>query len=117
MKNRLISAVLMVAGLLASLAPATAFADSTVRYANRSSQTLHVYYSVVAHGLGIDCQELTYGGVVTPDSSWELFVPSGSWTWVRFQEGARDGGCTSDSPRYEVWYSGSSYGYQAANVW
>jgi len=117
MKNGLISAALMVSIPLASLAPATAFADSTVRYANRSSQTLHVYYSVASHGLGIDCQDLAYGGIVDPDSSWELFVPSGSWTWVRFQEGTRDGGCTSDSPRYEVRYSGSSYGYQAANVW
>lgn len=117
MKNRLISAALTVSATLASLAPATAFADSTVRYANRAGQVLHVYFSVVPHGLGIDCQDLTYGGVVAPDSSWVLVVPSGSWTWVRFQEGTRDGGCTSDVPRYEVQYSGSSYGYQAANVW
>ena|SRR5256885_36399 len=117
MKDKLISAALMVSVALASLAPATALADSTVRYANRSGQVLHVYFSMVPHGLGIDCRDLIYGGVVGPDSSWVLFVPSGSWTWVRFQEEARDGGCTSDTPRFEVRYSGSSYAYQAANVW
>jgi len=108
--------VVSAAAALATLAPATAFAESTVRYTNRSGHPLHVYYSVAPHGSGIDCRDLTYGGTVAPGATWVHFVPDAHWTWVRFQEDPREGGC-AEAHRYEVQYSGSAYGYQAANVW
>jgi hypothetical protein len=101
---------------LALLAPAPAFADSLVRYTNRSGQVLHLYFSVVPYGSDIDCHDLVYGGTVEPGSDWQHFVPSNYWTWVRFLDAPRDGGC--DSEYREEWrYGGTAYGYQAQNVW
>ncbi|HEY8207380.1 MAG TPA: hypothetical protein VIG99_07865 [Myxococcaceae bacterium] len=116
MTSKRISSALTVAVGLASLAPATAVADSQVRYSNRSGQVLHLYYAVTPHGGDIDCRNLVYGGTVEPGSSWQHFVPSNHWTWVRFLEDPRDGGCTP-SGRDEWRYSGTAYGYQAHNVW
>ena len=62
------------------------------------------------------CQDLVYGGPVEPDSSWQHFVPSNYWTWVRFVEDPSEGGCAAEA-RDEWRYGGSGYGYQAQNVW
>jgi len=111
-----ISHALTLAVTLGGLAPATALADSQVRYTNRSGQVLHLYFAVAPHGTDIECQDLAYGGAVEPDSSFQHFVPSNHWTWVRFLEDPDESGCASDV-RDEWRYSGSDYGYRAQNVW
>jgi hypothetical protein len=116
MDHKLISSALAVAAGLAVLAPATALADSQVRYTNRSGQVLHLYFSVAPYGTDIDCRDLVYGGTVEPDSSWQHFVPSNYWTWVRFLEDPSEGGCAAGA-REEWRYGGTGYGYQAQNVW
>jgi hypothetical protein len=107
---------LMLAVGVAALMPAIALADSQVRYTNRSGQTLHLYFAVAPYDTNIDCQDLVYGGPVEPGSSWQHFVPSNYWTWVRFLEDASEAGCASDA-RDEWRYAGTGYGYQAQNVW
>jgi hypothetical protein len=77
---------------------------------------LHLYFAVAPYGGDIDCRDLVYGGTVESGSSWQHFVPSNYWTWVRFLEGPSEGGCASDA-RDEWRYGGTGYGYQAQNVW
>src|SRR4051812_8588654 len=94
MNTKRISSALTVAASLAALAPATASADSQVHYTNRSGQVLHLYFAVAPHGSDIDCHDLVYGGTLDPGSSWQHFVPSDYWTWVRFlDEESQEGGC------------------------
>jgi len=116
MNSKLISSALAAAVGLAALAPATALADSQVRYTNRSGQVLHLYFAVAPYGTDIGCEDLVYGGTVEPDSSWQHFVPSNYWTWVRFLEDPSEAGCAADA-RDEWRYGGDGYGYQAQNVW
>ncbi len=116
MKSKLISA-LIVSAALSSLLPATALADSTVRYTNRAGRLLHIYYSVVPNGVTIDCGTFSYAGTLAPGASWSHSVPTGRWTWVRFQEDTRDAGCASYNNKFESRFSGSSNGVQAVDVW
>jgi len=116
MKRVPISHALTLAVVIGGLVPATARADSQVRYTNRSGRVLHLYFAVASYGTDIDCRDLVYGGTVDPDSSWQHFVPSKYWTWVRFLEDPSQGGCASKA-RAEWQYDGTSYGYRAQNVW
>jgi hypothetical protein len=115
MKCTPVSHALTLAVVLGGIAPATALADSQVRYTNRSGQVLHLYFAVVPYDTDIACEDLIYGGTVDPDSSWQHFVPSQYWTWVRFVEDPSEGGCSE--ARDEWRYGGNGYGYQAQNVW